>query len=634
MPDLRFDTAYTFSATGGSANRTMAARLNDVINVKDWGAKGDGATDDTDAIQAAINYAMALGGFQRGGIVFIPAGTYIISKGGTTPLLFGPSDDTGACLVVIGASRNATILKGNYNGFLVKKTSHIAPQIQNVEHMTIWNQSTYGGGGALFCASLNDTMSRFKNLRLKGFCGLELVHDIYNMSIDNCIFEAPGPALGEVAFQRADAIGERTISNMSWSGGRTLVTTAQPHNFPTTVDTETLLSVRLKANPAAFTPNGFGNEDVRIRPLTDTTFDFAAPNPGVAFVSGSWYRPSGPLPLSVGVYSAQGYIHSCRAVGFDIGYAINGVCQAVIGCSAERCNVGIQFGQLPPHKLNEGSNGSVLGNVITRCKRGIYMRAGAEGVVAGNVIRDDPDAPIYGVCDPAPISNMAWSGVTNKVTVTTSVPHNIPLGEFGLQLLGINPSAFTPNGTGTQNVLGESLTATTFRYTLNSNPGSFVSGSWNFPLEWGLLVRTVSITSYKANHIPVSAYYAGVDLTELGNVGTQVGNVMMAMRPAAPWLMTEDVSSISGVNGDWVQGAAWEFIQCGGTGTVTDTFLPGRRRPTPYNRVGALMFSGYPTLEYNIVNGTDGAGFGDTVIGNGSGHYKVRFDGTNWMRVG
>lgn len=42
------------------------------INVTDFGAKGDGATDDTDAIQAAIDSA------ENGGIIEIPRGTYMI----------------------------------------------------------------------------------------------------------------------------------------------------------------------------------------------------------------------------------------------------------------------------------------------------------------------------------------------------------------------------------------------------------------------------------------------------------------------------------------------------------------------------------------------------------------------------
>lgn len=44
-----------------------------VVNVKDYGAVGDGSTDDTDAIQAAINAAE---GASTGGLVYFPAGDY------------------------------------------------------------------------------------------------------------------------------------------------------------------------------------------------------------------------------------------------------------------------------------------------------------------------------------------------------------------------------------------------------------------------------------------------------------------------------------------------------------------------------------------------------------------------------
>lgn len=46
------------------------------ISVKDYGAKGDGATDDTTAIQTTIDKVNELGG----GIVFIPKGTYLLSN--------------------------------------------------------------------------------------------------------------------------------------------------------------------------------------------------------------------------------------------------------------------------------------------------------------------------------------------------------------------------------------------------------------------------------------------------------------------------------------------------------------------------------------------------------------------------
>lgn len=59
-------------------------KLNGVVNVKDpqFGAKGDGVTDDTAAIQAALN---ALGA--AGGTVYFPVGQYLVSSTITTPVV-------------------------------------------------------------------------------------------------------------------------------------------------------------------------------------------------------------------------------------------------------------------------------------------------------------------------------------------------------------------------------------------------------------------------------------------------------------------------------------------------------------------------------------------------------------------
>jgi len=56
----------------GATARTVQAKLRDTVSVKDFGAVGDGVTDDTAAIQAAIDYAFALNGAD----VFFPAGNY------------------------------------------------------------------------------------------------------------------------------------------------------------------------------------------------------------------------------------------------------------------------------------------------------------------------------------------------------------------------------------------------------------------------------------------------------------------------------------------------------------------------------------------------------------------------------
>jgi len=64
-------------ATGSITSRDLDDRWGEIKNVKDFGAVGNGSTDDTTAIQAAINAAIAAGG----GTVFVPGeNTYIVKN--------------------------------------------------------------------------------------------------------------------------------------------------------------------------------------------------------------------------------------------------------------------------------------------------------------------------------------------------------------------------------------------------------------------------------------------------------------------------------------------------------------------------------------------------------------------------
>lgn len=90
--DVPLDTALTdlqnqavaAQTTANNANTSAGNKVSKdtlVFNVKDHGAFGDGVTDDTGAIQAAINAAFAI----TGSIAFLPAGVYVVSAPLTLP---------------------------------------------------------------------------------------------------------------------------------------------------------------------------------------------------------------------------------------------------------------------------------------------------------------------------------------------------------------------------------------------------------------------------------------------------------------------------------------------------------------------------------------------------------------------
>lgn len=70
-----------FIAAGtGAISRTLQNKDRDIVSVKDYGAVGDGVTDDTNAIILAGNALQAAGG----GTLLFPKGNYFIYKNGVT----------------------------------------------------------------------------------------------------------------------------------------------------------------------------------------------------------------------------------------------------------------------------------------------------------------------------------------------------------------------------------------------------------------------------------------------------------------------------------------------------------------------------------------------------------------------
>lgn len=116
-----------------------------VVDAKAWGALGDGTTNDTVAIQNAINYAQTLFSLTsiNSATVYLSPGHYIVSGGLTI---------TGAGINLQGAGRNATFLSCNNVAVTVLT-------LGNTGNCKISDLSIFGIGQGSGSAGFNSTIS-------------------------------------------------------------------------------------------------------------------------------------------------------------------------------------------------------------------------------------------------------------------------------------------------------------------------------------------------------------------------------------------------------------------------------------------------------------------------------------------
>lgn len=126
MSTFYFDNLNTsLIATGSLSARSLKDRFSDIVNVKDFGALGNGVADDTAAIQAALDVDSGAK------MVYLPAGTYKI----TSALLLNNDN------YITGAGRSA-VLKSTHNGSVIAGKGVTPASGTNVRR--------YSGGGENF----------------------------------------------------------------------------------------------------------------------------------------------------------------------------------------------------------------------------------------------------------------------------------------------------------------------------------------------------------------------------------------------------------------------------------------------------------------------------------------------------
>jgi hypothetical protein len=528
----------------------LAGRLTDVVNIKDWGAVGNGIANDLSNIQAAIDYAYNTIPVGKGCDVFFPAGTYNLGTGSF--LRLNPPTTAGKKINLIGAGRDCTILKGVYAtgnyptgvsqvgavGFLLQanytSTEIVVPGL--VQGLTIWNDSQDPSSGCLYYFSVGSSSQSLIDCRLIGNQALFLCENTFAGHVRNCIAQCNIALLG--------------------------------------------------ANSA----------DIRL----------------------------GAAPKTIGYAFDQGVLINNIAIGYDYGLAMIGADAStgnavfVSNNRAIRCNHGICLGrgsQSAASHANSSGGVCLISNVTERCGIGIFGAGCGGSFIAGNVSLGEE-----GPAEPAQIANMTWSSTNGgTVEVTTTVNHGINLWPYSI-ILRVPPQ-WTPNGLG-YDAVGTTVTASNkFTFTgIGSSPSpAFTSGTWNYPRQGGIAAAGAGSLTFIGNRSFSKFYVEDFSVGEpFVGPGSQDKNVVMCTQGDRNWYLGND-----GVT----PGANWQFIQCSGSNMK------------PYIEFGGLSSGSVPPIwagqEFNIVKSGIQTNFAG-VVGAGSStvSYKVRHNGTNWIRIG
>jgi len=158
-----------------------------VFNVLDYGAVGNGSTDDTASVQSAINAASSAGG----GTVYFPSGTYKVTKQSALdrtdyPGISGGPTKIGACLEM----KSNVHLDGDGRSSIIDVGDTSIPS-------EYWSISIFGTA-----TDVKIDNWEMSNLRFQGDAGsskfkLVILEQFYNINLNHCdIYRANGMRLG------------------------------------------------------------------------------------------------------------------------------------------------------------------------------------------------------------------------------------------------------------------------------------------------------------------------------------------------------------------------------------------------------------------------------------------------------
>jgi hypothetical protein len=205
----------------GAVTRTAQSKLRDAVSVKDFGAVGDGTTDDTAEIQAVFT-ALRL----TGGDANISRGTYLISA----PLTLDYTGQTQEPVTqplgvnVHGDSAHNTIFNRSGTGFAITSTggTGVASHIY-----TVMDGMSFTGAASKGVKLKNHAFTTLSNMTFQGLVtGLEL-ESVLSCKFENLVFGnatngvevSKGTGFSDINANYWDNCTFRLLTGRAYSGG-------------------------------------------------------------------------------------------------------------------------------------------------------------------------------------------------------------------------------------------------------------------------------------------------------------------------------------------------------------------------------------------------------------------------------
>lgn len=231
--------AQTGSSSLNPTSRSIQAKLDDIVNVRDFGAVGDGTTNDTDAINRALTQIYKTPNQETGLLprrtIYFPGGTYITSNTIQVPpnaRLVGDGINSTKIQLTQGNKKVIELCDSKFlTGASIGTTGGILPSMVEIQHLTIHNSNLTASVPLISIDSaanvkIKDTLIS-SNTSAGTYVNLvavsSTVQQTRNIVIDGCILAHGGNAItlagaSVLKFQVLNSTFD-DISNVTVDGG-------------------------------------------------------------------------------------------------------------------------------------------------------------------------------------------------------------------------------------------------------------------------------------------------------------------------------------------------------------------------------------------------------------------------------